>query len=168
MAKEKAKAAAKSAGKRSKAAAKPVKKAKVVKKAAPVKAKAPARPAPAKAVTAKPRKVATTPPAPAPATPAAAKVVAKEAAPKLKIGRGKGRAALAPAPLAQPLDLETRRTRLKNLIALGKERGFLTYAEVNDHLPDEMLDDDDFSEDGNQTSKLNVMGQVVGKITPRI
>ena len=23
---------------------------------------------------------------------------------------------------------------------LGKERGFLTYAEINDHLPDDMLD----------------------------
>ncbi|OYY94260.1 MAG: RNA polymerase sigma factor RpoD [Hydrogenophilales bacterium 28-61-23] len=38
------------------------------------------------------------------------------------------------------VDVEERRTRLKNLIMLGKERGYLTYAEVNDHLPDEMLD----------------------------
>jgi RNA polymerase primary sigma factor len=30
--------------------------------------------------------------------------------------------------------------RLKNLIVLGKERGYLTYAEINDHLPDDMLD----------------------------
>ncbi len=37
-------------------------------------------------------------------------------------------------------DVETRRTLLKNLIMLGKERGYLTYGEVNDHLPDEMLD----------------------------
>ncbi|MCW5627171.1 MAG: RNA polymerase sigma factor RpoD, partial [Burkholderiales bacterium] len=37
-------------------------------------------------------------------------------------------------------DAEARRTRLKNLIVLGKERGYLTYAEVNDHLPDDMLD----------------------------
>jgi RNA polymerase primary sigma factor len=35
---------------------------------------------------------------------------------------------------------EDRRMRLKNLILLGKERGYLTYAEVNDHLPDDMLD----------------------------
>ncbi len=33
-----------------------------------------------------------------------------------------------------------QRVRLKNLIVLGKERGFLTYAEINDHLPDDMLD----------------------------
>ncbi|TCJ16266.1 RNA polymerase sigma factor RpoD [Parasulfuritortus cantonensis] len=35
---------------------------------------------------------------------------------------------------------EDRRTRLKSLILLGKERGYLTYAEINDHLPDDMLD----------------------------
>ena len=37
-------------------------------------------------------------------------------------------------------ELEARRLRLKNLIMLGKERGYLTYAEINDHLPDDMLD----------------------------
>ena len=39
-----------------------------------------------------------------------------------------------------PADAEARRVRLKNLIVLGKERGYLTYAEINDHLPDDMLD----------------------------
>ena len=39
-----------------------------------------------------------------------------------------------------PLEAEARRSRLKNLIMLGKERGYLTYAEVNDHLPDDMMD----------------------------
>jgi len=38
------------------------------------------------------------------------------------------------------MDMEERRTRLRALIMLGKERGYLTYAEINDHLPDEMLD----------------------------
>ena len=33
---------------------------------------------------------------------------------------------------------EERRTRLKTLIVLGKERGYLTYAEINDHLPDDV------------------------------
>jgi RNA polymerase primary sigma factor len=37
-------------------------------------------------------------------------------------------------------DAETRRTRLKTLIKLGKDRGFLTYAEINDHLPDDLVD----------------------------
>ena len=42
------------------------------------------------------------------------------------------------APL--PIDDETRKMRLKTLIKLGKERGFLTYSEVNDHLPDDVVD----------------------------
>ena len=41
-----------------------------------------------------------------------------------------------------PQELEARRIRLKNLIMLGKERSYLTYAEINDHLPDDMLDAD--------------------------
>ena len=32
------------------------------------------------------------------------------------------------------------RARLKMLIVLGKERGYLTYAEINDHLPDDVQD----------------------------
>ncbi|MBS1196871.1 MAG: polymerase, sigma 70 subunit, RpoD [Proteobacteria bacterium] len=39
-----------------------------------------------------------------------------------------------------PVDAEVRKTRLKSLIKLGKERGYLTYAEINDHLPDEVVD----------------------------
>jgi RNA polymerase primary sigma factor len=39
-----------------------------------------------------------------------------------------------------PVDDETRKMRLKTLIKLGKERGFLTYAEINDHLPDDVVD----------------------------
>jgi len=37
-------------------------------------------------------------------------------------------------------DADVRRTRLKSLIILGKERGYLTYAEINDHLPDDIQD----------------------------
>ncbi|MDR5775976.1 RNA polymerase sigma factor RpoD [Caballeronia sp. LP006] len=33
-------------------------------------------------------------------------------------------------------EIEERRSKLRALIKLGKERGFLTYAEINDHLPD--------------------------------
>ena len=39
-----------------------------------------------------------------------------------------------------PADAEARRARLKHLIVLGKERSYLTYSEINDHLPDDMLD----------------------------
>jgi len=61
---------------------------------------------------------------------------------KGKRGRGGRRgkdAWMIPAELPKE-DAETRRTRLKNLIKLGKERGFLTYSEINDHLPDDLVD----------------------------
>ncbi|MBT0962049.1 RNA polymerase sigma factor RpoD [Denitromonas iodatirespirans] len=47
---------------------------------------------------------------------------------------------LAATAPATPLDAEVRRTQLKSLITLGKERGYLTYAEINDHLPDDLVD----------------------------
>ncbi|SFK88765.1 RNA polymerase, sigma 70 subunit, RpoD [Nitrosomonas aestuarii] len=49
-------------------------------------------------------------------------------------------AASAAPESMQAQDIEARRMRLKRLIVLGKERGYLTYAEINDHLPDDMLD----------------------------
>ena len=54
-----------------------------------------------------------------------------------------------------PVDDETRKTRLKTLIRLGKERGFLTYAEVNDHLPDDVVDAEQIE---NIISTFNDMG----------
>jgi len=65
---------------------------------------------------------------------------------KTKAGRGRpGRKAKKEEWLAAMAELpkedaETRRMRLKNLIKLGKDRGFLTYAEINDHLPDDLVD----------------------------
>ena len=38
------------------------------------------------------------------------------------------------------LALEEQRNRLRQLIILGKERGYLTYAEINDHLPDDITE----------------------------
>ena len=52
--------------------------------------------------------------------------------------KGKKDAWLVPPELPKE-DAETRRTRLKNLIKLGKDRGFLTYSEINDHLPDDLV-----------------------------
>lgn len=37
-------------------------------------------------------------------------------------------------------ELEARRQKLKTLIKMGKERGFLTFAEINDHLPENIID----------------------------
>ena len=88
----------------------------------------------------------------APATNGAAPVVAKPAvkapAPndKLKARERKAkekaflREALAARQPGTEEELEARRTKLKTLIKLGKERGFLTYAEINDHLPDDVVD----------------------------
>ncbi len=39
-------------------------------------------------------------------------------------------------------DAVTQQSRLKSLIAKGKEQGYLTYAEVNDHLPEDISDPD--------------------------
>jgi RNA polymerase primary sigma factor len=36
----------------------------------------------------------------------------------------------------------SQQSQIKQLIAKGKEQGFLTYAEVNDHLPDELVNTD--------------------------
>ena len=76
---------------------------------------------------------------------AKAKDTAKEA-PKARASKAKEKAAekallqgqMAETP--EPLDAEARKMRLKALIKLGKERGYLTYAEINDHLPDDVVD----------------------------
>ena len=39
-------------------------------------------------------------------------------------------------------DSANKQSRLKDLIAKGKEQGYLTYAEVNDHLPEDISDPD--------------------------
>lgn len=66
---------------------------------------------------------------------------------KLRVGRGRpskrngdAERELLRRAEARPEDAEMRRTRLKNLIKLGKERSYLTYSEINDHLPDDMVD----------------------------
>jgi RNA polymerase primary sigma factor len=59
-------------------------------------------------------------------------------------------------------DMEARRTRLKALIVLGKERGYLTYAEINDHLPD-MLEVEQIE---GVVSMINEMGVTVCDVAP--
>ena len=38
------------------------------------------------------------------------------------------------------IDLNEQQSQLKILIAKGKEQGYLTYSEVNDHLPDGIVE----------------------------
>ena len=59
-------------------------------------------------------------------------------------------------------DIEARRTRLKALIVLGKERGYLTYAEINDHLPD-MLEVEQIE---GIVTMINEMGVSVCDVAP--
>ncbi|WP_068808109.1 RNA polymerase sigma factor RpoD [Thauera phenolivorans] len=66
---------------------------------------------------------------------------ARKDGPKGRASKSKDKVAqLIEAPAASPLDAEVRRTRLKTLITLGKDRGYLTYAEISDHLPDDVAD----------------------------
>ena len=64
---------------------------------------------------------------------------------------------------ANPQDVEERRTRLKSLIVLGKERGYLTYAEINDHLPDEIQESEQIE---GIVSMINDMGIMVYEQAP--
>ncbi len=65
---------------------------------------------------------------------------AKAAAITEQLNNLESAAAMSSESNNQVQDIEAKRMRLKRLIVLGKERGYLTYAEINDHLPDEMLD----------------------------
>jgi RNA polymerase primary sigma factor len=47
--------------------------------------------------------------------------------------------------MSTPTTAQTQ-SRLKDLIAKGKEQGFLTYGEVNDHLPDDISDPEQIEE----------------------
>jgi len=64
-----------------------------------------------------------------------------KAASKLRERKAKGGAALFGAAEGfSSEELEKRRQQLKNLINMGKERGYLTHAEINDHLPENIID----------------------------
>ena len=138
---------------------KPLPKAKVKPHLALVKPAAKTPPGkPPKAVAGKPSRAPVTPAAPlvkgvaakgVPLPAVGGKSTASEIAARLSAKRAEDAAAkkgkngkhseMAPRELTAA-DVEARKRRLKNLIVLGKERGFLTYAEINDHLPEDILD----------------------------
>jgi RNA polymerase primary sigma factor len=60
-------------------------------------------------------------------------------------------------------DVVQQQSRLKDLIAKGKEQGFLTYAEVNDHLPEDISDPDQVED---IIQMINDMGIQVFEIAP--
>src|SRR5690554_7777359 len=60
--------------------------------------------------------------------------------PKRGSKRAKGEKDAPARSQLTPEEQEARRNRLKVLIKLGKDRGYLTYGEINDHLPDDLVD----------------------------
>ena len=56
-----------------------------------------------------------------------------------KRGKGGTKDLVARGPVT-PEEYEARRNRRKLLIKLGKDRGYLAYGEINDHLPDDLVD----------------------------
>jgi RNA polymerase primary sigma factor len=58
---------------------------------------------------------------------------------------------------------KSQQSSLKELIAKGKEQGYLTYAEVNDHLPDGIVDPEQVEE---IIAMINDMGITVGEVAP--
>jgi RNA polymerase primary sigma factor len=62
-------------------------------------------------------------------------------------------------------DVVQQQSRLKDLIAKGKEQGFLTYAEVNDHLPEDISDPDQVED---IIQMINDMGIQVFEVAPDV
>ncbi|MFT2110725.1 RNA polymerase sigma factor RpoD [Marinomonas sp. 2405UD68-3] len=58
---------------------------------------------------------------------------------------------------------DTQQSRLKELIAKGKEQGYLTFSQVNDHLPDDLSDPEQVEE---IIAMINDMGIVVSEYAP--
>ena len=114
----------------------------VAKKAAPVpeKERKAAAPAPKKSASA-PVKAH---------SPTAATLDAKAAA---KLLAEKEKKTLAARPMGMP---EDRQSQLKLLIARGKEQGYLTYAQVNDHLPSEIVDPEQIEDIVNTINDMGI------------
>ena len=59
--------------------------------------------------------------------------------------------------------LAHQQSRLKELISKGREQGYLTYGEVNDHLPDEITDPEQIED---IIGMINDMGIAVHEQAP--
>ncbi|MFL6672975.1 MAG: RNA polymerase sigma factor RpoD, partial [Massilia sp.] len=59
---------------------------------------------------------------------------------KARERKAKGTAMLGGENGFSEAELEKRRQKLTSLINMGKERGYLTHAEINDHLPENIID----------------------------
>ncbi|MDE2221050.1 MAG: hypothetical protein KGJ52_11815, partial [Gammaproteobacteria bacterium] len=127
--------------------------------AAPAKGTAnakPARPLAAKSA-AKPAGAAAKHAAPAAARPApAGKSQPAPASGKAAVAAPKGSALAAVLERRASCVPEDRQSQLKLLIARGKEQGYLTYAQVNDHLPSEIVDPEQIEDIVNTINDMGI------------
>mgnify|MGYP000117605710 CR=1 FL=1 len=65
--------------------------------------------------------------------------------------------------MVKEIDTAQQESRLKELIAKGKEQGYLTFGEVNDHLPDEISDPEQIED---IVRMINDMGITVHETAP--
>ena len=93
--------------------------------------------------------------------------IAEEAltrAPEAKRGRRNSRQArekamreaIAKSYHAKEENAEARQEKWRTLIKLGRERGYLTYAELNDYLPETMVEQEDIDQVVSTLSDLNI------------
>jgi len=93
-----------------------------------------------------------------------AKAAAKAPAPAERKGAAAKAAATAADKDKQALPIqrrvpampEERKSQLKLLIAQGKEQGYLTYAQVNDHLPSEIVDPEQIEDIVNTINDMGI------------
>ncbi len=86
---------------------------------------------------------------------------------RMKISKAKERALMKEFGLDEGVlseeEMNTRRANLKALLKLGKTRGYLTHGEINDHLPDKLVDAETLEA---VVSMLNDLGVAVYEQTP--
>jgi len=86
---------------------------------------------------------------------------------RMKLSKAKERALMKEFGLDDTVlteeEAKLRREKLKQLIKLGKTRGYLTHAEINDHLPDKLVEQETLEV---VVSLLNDMGVAVYEHTP--
>jgi RNA polymerase primary sigma factor len=98
---------------------------------------------------------------------AAVEVAEKVKPLRMKISKAKERALMKEFGLDETIlteeEMLKRRQRLKALITLGKTRGYLTHAEISDHLPDKLVDVETMEV---VVTMLNDLGVAVYEQTP--
>jgi RNA polymerase primary sigma factor len=87
---------------------------------------------------------------------AAARAAAVPAPADPKAKGKKGGAELINMPARRSVLPEERQSQLKLLIARGKEQGYLTYSQVNDHLPSEIVDPEQIEEIVNTINDMGI------------